>query len=368
MSLSLKPHPLYVKQPLYDHLRLCTVRIVCSGNTGTGFFVSPGYVLTCAHVVEPAVRAKNFIEVYWNNQKVYYGQLKEFLSEPYPDLALLSVGITTPCVYLSEEIELNDDLYGYGYTKNDPNGVPATFSYEGSYGGPYPFLKFKRGNAEPGMSGGPLLNERTGYVCGMMKFTLGTRTLLGGGGIPARTIFEAFPRLQSSNQGFHNYDRRWEKIRRASMPPTEGESKLKIGKDALWHGEYDIARQELTEARRLINERELPKETAQVLYYLALALLDGMPPCTQGAAIIDSVERLMEAAISLHCSCSYMLVLAIFKDNFFRWNGFTHRLGEASELMGRARTIPRTSEDEDNLNLLKYCQPYLFQDYVDNLK
>ena len=243
-------------------------------------------------------------------------------------------------------------------------GVPATFRYEGSYGGPYPFYKFKLGQAEPGMSGGPLLNERTGYVCGVMKFTLGIRTLLGGGGIPTRTIFEAFPQLLSLQQRFHNDDRRWENIRRASMPPTEGEIKLKGGKDALWHGEYDIARQELTEARRLISEREQPKEAAQVLFCLALALLDGMPPSTQGETTIDSVERLMKAAMSLHRSYSYMLVLAIFKDNFFRWNGFTYRLGEVSELMGQMRTIPRNSEDWDNINLLKYCQPYLFQDYA----
>lgn len=377
MNLTPLTHPLNMKQFLCDHLSLCTVRLSCSKSNGTGFFIMPGYVLTCAHVVKDAITGKHPIEVYWNSQeKAHYAYLIGFRYDHDIDLALLTVRITDPpCVYLNENLETNDNLYGYGYTISDSavppltfTGTPVTFIYEGLYGGQPPFLKFKLGGAEPGMSGGPLLNLRTGYVCGVMKFSLNPKSLQGGGGIPVHTIFETFPGLQSLHLHFHYYDKRWVNIRHASMPPSVGEVKLVRGKEALMHNEYNLARQELTEARQLISEKKLPGEASQVLYYLALALLDGMPPRTQGVSTIDSVEHLMEAAMNFHNSYSYMLALAIFKDNFFKWNGFIHRLGEVSELMSRMRTIPRTSEDEDNLNLLKHCQPYLIQEYPDYLK
>jgi hypothetical protein len=40
-------------QTLYDLLQDCTVKIPTSGQGwGTGFFVAPGQLLTCAHVVQ----------------------------------------------------------------------------------------------------------------------------------------------------------------------------------------------------------------------------------------------------------------------------------------------------------------------------
>jgi Trypsin-like peptidase domain len=41
---------------IFDRVRDCTVRISEAdnkGRSGTGFFIAPGYALTCAHVVEP---------------------------------------------------------------------------------------------------------------------------------------------------------------------------------------------------------------------------------------------------------------------------------------------------------------------------
>ena len=42
-----------MSQPLFELLHRCTVKIeVPDGNWGTGFFVAPGWVMTCAHVVK----------------------------------------------------------------------------------------------------------------------------------------------------------------------------------------------------------------------------------------------------------------------------------------------------------------------------
>ncbi|MEA5627352.1 trypsin-like serine protease [Nostoc sp. UHCC 0251] len=37
-----------------DDLQRCTVRLNVSSSQGTGFFVAPNWILTCAHVVESA--------------------------------------------------------------------------------------------------------------------------------------------------------------------------------------------------------------------------------------------------------------------------------------------------------------------------
>src|SRR5947209_176899 len=53
---------------LDELLQLCTVRLRVAGGTGhgTGFFVAPGLIVTCVHVVV-GVQAKR-IEVFWQNQ------------------------------------------------------------------------------------------------------------------------------------------------------------------------------------------------------------------------------------------------------------------------------------------------------------
>ena len=69
-----------MEQQLYELLRQCTVRVSVSGKTGhgTGFFVAPGLILTCAHVVKAAQSDTTLIEVYWNDQR-YPAQIIERL-------------------------------------------------------------------------------------------------------------------------------------------------------------------------------------------------------------------------------------------------------------------------------------------------
>jgi hypothetical protein len=50
------------------------------------------------------------------------------------------------------------------------------------------------------MSGAPLLNQRTGKVCGIVKFTRDRSFDLGGGAIPTRVILEQFPQLREFQQ------------------------------------------------------------------------------------------------------------------------------------------------------------------------
>jgi len=165
---------------------------------GTGFFVAPGWILTCAHVVKEAKGEP--IKVRWQNQENWAQAVVErSIADPY-DLALLQVTLPAnanpPCVYLDEEIRSRDPLYLFGYPDQDfPNGCPVTFNCEGLTGDEPALIKFALGQVRPGMSGSPLLNQRTGKVCGIVKFTRDRSFNLGGGVVLTTTILSQFPEL-----------------------------------------------------------------------------------------------------------------------------------------------------------------------------
>ena len=194
-------------EALLELLRRCTVRF-SGASQGTGFFVAPGMILTCAHVVEDMRGKVARINIEWDG-KPYPATILEYRAAPYPDLALLRVELGDhPCVYLDGVIEVRDLLYTYGYTDDYPRGDSATFEYEGPTGSP-PLLKFKEGQTRPGLSGSPLLNQCTGAVCGMVKLTRGRDNSLGGRAIPYATILAELDELFGLQQRFHHAYRGW---------------------------------------------------------------------------------------------------------------------------------------------------------------
>jgi hypothetical protein len=200
-----------MEHQLYELLRLCTVRVLITGKkgNGTGFFVAPRLILTCAHVLKVAQSDAPQIEVSWRGG-IYPGQITKLLQDE--DLALLQVNLSDhPCVYLHEEAIPFDDLYSFGYPDDHSNGDPATFSLEGRGGEQGEQLKFKAGQVRPGMSGAPLLNVRTCHVCGVVQLTRDRNNDLGGREIPTTTVFQVFPELRTQQQQFHQQDTRWKK-------------------------------------------------------------------------------------------------------------------------------------------------------------
>src|SRR5258707_14318922 len=99
-------------------LHTCTVRLAVAGKKGygTGFFVAPGQIVTCAHVVEYAQNAHAVVEAYWNNQ-VFTAQIAQYM--PSLDLALLQLSplplppplTNHPCVFLHNEVSPFQPLY-----------------------------------------------------------------------------------------------------------------------------------------------------------------------------------------------------------------------------------------------------------------
>jgi hypothetical protein len=180
-----------------------TVRLQVAGESGTGFFVAPGMILTCYHVVREAKYNGLAIAVYWCDRE-YTAEIEKLPADPEKfDLALLKLvdfTVNHSHLFLHEDIQHQDRLYTIGYTDDYPKGDPRDFTYIGLTGDKPPFLTFQEGQVQPGFSGAPLFNLRTRKVCGLIKRTRDAYSDLGGRGIPIQVIFDCFPELVHLHQ------------------------------------------------------------------------------------------------------------------------------------------------------------------------
>jgi DNA polymerase III delta prime subunit len=199
-------------QTLYDLLQDCTVKIPTSGQGwGTGFFVAPGQLLTCAHVVQ--AQATQPISLERGGQLWGTAQVETLLPAPF-DLALLHLETAQtddyPCVRLEAGAAPQQPLYLYGYSDTMPEGESVQGDCEGTATQQgVEFIKFKLARVRPGISGSPVLNLKTGGVCGLVRQTLDRSELVGGLALPTAQILTCFPQLAAANQAFHGTDARW---------------------------------------------------------------------------------------------------------------------------------------------------------------
>jgi hypothetical protein len=218
-------------------LRDCTVRVRNSNSTGTGFFVAPGYILTCLHVIEPE---NEQIDIFWHpNQTTYVAEVIERRSDPI-DLVLLKISLTGhPCVYLDIKDPLPvQDLHAFGYPQ-DPirsnqysGGESIILSLRGSA---YPEdtrnisrLRFLGDMVRYGFSGAPLLSQKSDKVCGMIQRHRLDSRMPEGKAIPISEILKQIEKLNLArlNSEFHKQDNRWNSATRLQdedlVPPGSG--------------------------------------------------------------------------------------------------------------------------------------------------
>jgi len=206
---------------MYSLFRDCIVRLRTPSDRGTGFFVAPGMILTCYHVIRETKPGE--IEVNWRD--VGYRSWKVDTIEQL-DLALVWVEIAEhPCVYLDRDAQPGDDLYSYGYPDQDRDGASITVECEGP-SDKGQLLTIKDENVRPGFSGAPLLNQRTLKVCGMIQkerkvgVNANPKILrgLGGQAVPTGVILAQWPELEEQNRQFHQQDKGWLKQFPISCP------------------------------------------------------------------------------------------------------------------------------------------------------
>ena len=217
-----------MNQSLEELLQDCTVKITVPGQSGwgTGFFVAPRLLLTCAHVVRKAADLQ--VTVFYPPRKQPLSAIVKAKVDNGKTLDLALVELSEPlsghpCVLLDKEpVAIGQALYGYGYLESYTNAAPMRPVNEGLTGDTPPLLKLQSAQIEKGISGAALLNLRTGKVCGMVKETRATGFDLGGGAIPTSVILEQFPELRELQQAFHKGDLRWSEL----LPTTHSSETL----------------------------------------------------------------------------------------------------------------------------------------------
>lgn len=229
MAAPPRPDPAEETNPLVALLRGCVVRLEEHDKVlGTGFFVAPGEVLTCAHVVHshPGVRAVWSEDCYPVADVTALPALGEDDPAagfyPLPDAALVRLEDPPenhPCAALDlREPALGppaDVLRLEGFTVGEHAAAAvvasgATTHYEGPLDeGDWRLLKLKDGQVLGGFSGAPLLNIRTGGVCAIVESSRGERSELGGFGVPLAGVLPDLPGLAERNGAHHAGDDSW---------------------------------------------------------------------------------------------------------------------------------------------------------------
>ncbi|MEL7355479.1 MAG: serine protease [Cyanobacteria bacterium J06560_6] len=219
----------------------CTVRIEIPGieGYGTGFFVSRGTLITCKHVVENATSKR--VRLYpFKSQKYFEAEVKYFFKDDI-DLAILQVEehieANYSCVYLGNDIKDRDHCFTFGYTEpreGFTDGEPVTLECEGLATSSQNVIKLKGGQILEGLSGSPLLNQRTGQVCGVINRSRNVSRSAGGEAITTKVIFTEIATLKSLHDDFHATDRRWSQLLDPNSEPFSSDWKyLRFGKARL---------------------------------------------------------------------------------------------------------------------------------------
>lgn len=177
-------------------VRNCTVRIVQTDGGGSGFFIAPRLIATCAHVLFDGDRpVPSQLTLSGRTVDVDFRGVLRAVAD---DVALIST--STPrddFLPVDADLQVGDRIYAWGFPDDYREGDSVTVEYEGPTRTEHPLLKLKGGQIRPGMSGAPLVNQRTGRVCGMISRTRDRRSALGGRGIPATTLQSLVPTLEA---------------------------------------------------------------------------------------------------------------------------------------------------------------------------
>jgi HEAT repeat protein len=170
-----------------DLLRAATVALEVRAQPGgrlinaTGFFVAPGIVATCAHVLSDT-RAELPVQVVGRLASGVFVPLEtvpEWYTRAEPgglDLAFLRAVhiVDVPHVLLAGAVALRDPMWTYGHPAGQfQAGQSAGFRYQGpsrlrADSGQWEPLRLTGTPVGGGYSGSPVLNLRTGAVCGML--------------------------------------------------------------------------------------------------------------------------------------------------------------------------------------------------------
>ncbi|MGW4060006.1 trypsin-like peptidase domain-containing protein [Amycolatopsis sp. NPDC004747] len=198
------------REALAAAVRAATVPLTIPSTTvkGTGFFVTPDLVLTCAHVVTSAGEPAGVVHgpATATRDACDFEVLGDYYLAGGPDgldLALLRPvgGNRSPHVHLAASVAPGDELWVFGHPEGKYRaGDAVSLRLDGTsehVQGPI-LLKGTQGRIKPGMSGAPVLNWRTGAVCGVVRYRDGAHDDTARF-VPISTAFAGYPGLAEAN-------------------------------------------------------------------------------------------------------------------------------------------------------------------------
>src|SRR6266487_6643442 len=194
----------------------CTVQVLSQGITGgSGFFIAPGIVISCAHVVKRRGEGEtaDFAWVQWGDA-TYRGLVRALPGShldpdhlwPYPDLCVIALDdlpADHPWVLLDDsEVAGGTEVYLAGFSHAYD---PTSLRLQGKTGWldePQELdgilWQVRDCEVAEGLSGGPVLDVRRGVVCAVTKAQRAPLTTIGGLLIPASAIRNALPEAWES--------------------------------------------------------------------------------------------------------------------------------------------------------------------------
>jgi hypothetical protein len=206
---------------LIEHLKKCLV-LIDGLNKGSGFFIAPNTIATCAHVAGPAGAAVTVVlgerelpgVVRWASAPD-----RENRVTPYPDVAIVEVDLPVGAhhsVLLDDHRPAsNTELVAAGHSRAVTGSFAPLTTFYTHRGEHAEFIRLTDDVVAPGMSGGPVLNTVTGGVCGITKAASQRgQPAAGGFAVPVRALREVMPAepyrvLRREHDGFHSANRTW---------------------------------------------------------------------------------------------------------------------------------------------------------------
>ena len=223
-------------------LRRFVVRIETPDGRGTGVLVAPGWVLTCAHVVEdwnvvrvvpdrgaaPQGAAPPWVQARVRARSEARDAASASAFWPFPDLALLELSGWTQhvCAPLTRDEPVRaSEPHAWGFSRREEGvaavGSATSFTYVGTDGDGY--LRLKAGEAAPGLSGAPLVCPQQRAVAGLMSVSRDpdddrggwaspVAALTGGPGVPEELTRVGYQVLELNRKSCWQYRDAWHAV------------------------------------------------------------------------------------------------------------------------------------------------------------
>ena len=269
---------------LEDLLRACTVRVLGGPMPGAGFFVAPGTIVTCVHVIGDGAS----LSARWERDDAApsglpvagpplilpgRGRVIRNLDRDYPDIAVLTVKVPDghPCVRMDlVRPEHGDHVVVFGYPEEGGSVhlTPAGLTYRGLHGtSPTSFWDLGADTVKPGMSGAAALHLRAGGVGGIIVASKNPARADGALAVPWHEVEGDLSAVLAANRAFHETDHRWNDAARGARPAAAmtGPRPLKVMIEAALCDDGTLqSRVRVGEAEPRQRRAALPHEVARV--------------------------------------------------------------------------------------------------------